>query len=63
MDFNCKYIDKRGLCNSPSVKLKEYLVGCFSLDYKQCCYFPESELNNVVKLEKESDLEKESKEE
>ncbi|GEM_PF-5143911 len=62
MDFDCKYIDKKGLCNSPLRKKTEYPLGCFCSNYKQCFYFPESEKQETIKPERESSLEKETKE-
>lgn len=62
MDFNCKYIDKKeGYCLSP--ELDDTRIQCFSFNYTKCSYFPKMEIQNIIKPERENNLEKESKEE
>jgi hypothetical protein len=62
MDFNCKYIDKRdGYCGSPETN--DFKIQCFCSNHKLCIYFPKMELQDIIKPERENNLEKESKEE
>jgi hypothetical protein len=60
MDFNCKYIDKKeGYCGSPETD--DLKIICFCSNYKDCFNFPKAELKDIIKPEKENDLEKEAK--